>query len=675
MEVRRLRARGHPQTFGEIYGQEAPKKMLSRLIQEGQIGRSLLLHGSIGSGKTSLAWLYGAALNCEQPALDGSPCGACRVCFEPDPEQAGFHEYDVSGEGGRFDQIQKWLKPRRSRPTGLKHRIIFFDEAHNMADSAQDSLLKSVENGPLEHTRYLFATTEPNRLRPALRSRLLHVEVRPLSIPEAIRFLRDVAQEQGISCSNEALTLIAGLHSGLPRNLRRGLEEAKLGDKGHVEVDWVRTIFDVDHADTLVEYFQALGDGDDIQQTKLFFEWREPIIEKIRWIKSFLSEIYFNNLLVRSVLIDPLTNSIAFDQRKEIVDTFCARFGATDARHILPHWQEMMRFWVSPLHTSSEAAAHLQIALFHQFVNHDLPEIRLPQRKETKLVEPPRLPTYQLSETLTGYDVVEVFNKSSYLIQEYGAYFNACFELRPARFGIGRDDKLACDLIQAFDTDLEAQATRDFAETFARITLRARDELGQFGLVIAHMPALLRDKTGKAGVRMEDWLSCWKRERRTADGAITWTFSTRNIDRQALKFHWESVKKLCAGWENDDEEDSLNLRDELGLPRRKSMVFRHPPLVNFSTALQNESIADRCKYGMEPLYPIRDGAFNWVYRNWEQKEHQERQRLKEKFREELDSIHLLHSPTSEAAAIAEESLSKRWCFSPKERPRGWSGWW
>jgi DNA polymerase-3 subunit gamma/tau len=109
---------------------------------------------------------------------------------------------------------------------------------------------------------FCFATTEFNRIRRALQSRLAHLEVRPLSASDAISFLKIAADKEGIEYEPSALALLAGLKQGYPRDLLIGLEQVYEPGSGPLTTKQVREVFDVDHTQVLVEYFLALADGD-----------------------------------------------------------------------------------------------------------------------------------------------------------------------------------------------------------------------------------------------------------------------------------------------------------------------------------------------------------------------------------------------------------------------------
>ena len=289
-----------PQVFGQVFGQDYPVRILSELIKRGRVCRNLLLYGSVGSGKTTLARIYGMALNCNSPAEDGSPCLQCSSCRkigeEGDPLR--FAELDAPTFES-FDEFKETLNSFVRPPTLGRPRMIFFDEAHSIGRlrNGYDYLLKLVEEPP---PGIVFALPPPefDRISKALRSRFLQMEVRPLGLELGTKFLRDIANKEGIQYEDEALALLAGLGQGLPRDILQALDQVR--ELGDVTRERVRAVFGIDQSEKLVDYFMALAEGDFARQTQVISTWNEDLKEQVRLVQLFLLSLYYNNLLENS---------------------------------------------------------------------------------------------------------------------------------------------------------------------------------------------------------------------------------------------------------------------------------------------------------------------------------------------------------------------------------------
>ena len=196
--------------------------------QERAALRNILLYGSVGSGKTTLARIYAMALNCDSPDKDGSPCLRCSSCKkigeEGDPLR--FTELDAP-TFEMFDEFKETLNSFVRPPTLGRPRMIFFDEAHSIRRlrNGYDFLLKLVEEPP-PGIVFCFATTEFDQISKALRSRLLQMEIRPLGLELGTKFLRNIANTEGIHYEDEALALLVNRQSASACFLLRSASQA-----------------------------------------------------------------------------------------------------------------------------------------------------------------------------------------------------------------------------------------------------------------------------------------------------------------------------------------------------------------------------------------------------------------------------------------------------------------
>jgi DNA polymerase III subunit gamma/tau len=640
-----------PQRFEDVRGQEHPVRFLSGLIKRGQIGRNLLLHGAFGSGKTSLAYIYVRALNCESPTSAGSPCGTCRWCKEPDDREAGLYEYDVGGTGGDRDKIRSFLELYNHTPpsSAPKYRVLFFDEAHRLEPAAAESLLKNVEQ-PKQGVRYIFATTEYRRLLPTLRSRLNPLEIRALSPVQAIRFLQDVARRKGYEYDDAALRLLAGVKNGHPRDLVIGLEQ--VAAIGPVTTANVREMFDIDHTEVLVDYFRALADADKARQTEIMAQWNEPGVEKIKFVSAFLLAIYYNEILGEQIVVEPLTDSIR-SERAEILTRFMNRLAVPRASELEPYWREMIEFWAQPNAAEDEVAVLLRFSLFHALVNsnvvgHSRPLRRVVRRKATTAAPstaalPPDPGCWESTTPfLEADDVRSIVNRASFLIKEYGVLFNAAFRFRTALFGINAEED-ARRLVEEFVFDLQKLAgtySDEDAKTFAHLSTLERDDHGNLrARIVAHLPDAPANGPERSdwNDRIFTWASQWRDDQKVYVGVVE--VAVGEPGQSGLNFHWKQALDLCAGLdENVEDIDPSRTEPQPLLPLLKVPRREWRPAGRLdggrllaSPLLSAATIAPAGQHGTPPPSAIEDRAWEWIRKGWEFREYQKRQRRRQKY--------------------------------------------
>lgn len=672
-----------PRQFKDVWGQDAVVKQLSGLARARR-GSHLLLTGSYGSGKTTLIRIFARALNCEQLTEDGSPCEQCPSCRGASGDC--LVEYDVPGSGGDKDAIRAWVDLHNREPIGNNWKILFLDEAHALKPTAVDSLLKDVEE-PRRGVLFAFATTEPWELKPTLRSRTLPLEVRPLSVPDGVDFLKSIAERQGISYDRDALLLLACVKQGHPRDLLNGLGQVAGLGRG-VTVEAVKSLFAVHDAESLIEYFLALGRGDGTGQIAAMGRWRERLSSKIQGVQTLLTSIYYNELLGRKIVIDALLDTLTTD-RATIISAFCSRLGVDGPSELIPYWNVMLDFW-SRSRATDEEAARLQLCLFEDLVNRRLqqealepvgaPSARSRRVSTTAPVRPViAAPATEFEPVRSGDQYIgpahvrEIVNRASFFVQHNGQTFNAAFTIYPS-WRARSSEAGAISAIEQFREHLSAT----WGLTGAPITSIAtyeRDSGGVLGRVVAHVPALVDALAAEEA--LIGWCEGFQSDNRE-DLLVRLEARQGAPDARAMRFHWNSVMMLCALAQDGEGAfgDARRLPDDLRVAthmRRQTGPVRHPVL-EFSGALSSVSIENAQANGMQFLSAFDARAFSWVRKGWERSEHLDRQHEIAERRRKLSDIERLWVD-ADRRRNETEKLEASWRHRPESRPRRWRGWW
>ena len=230
-----------PATFAEVVGQEHVTEPLRTALSAGRINHAYLFSGPRGCGKTSSARIMARSLNCaEGPTPD--PCGKCDSCRALAPEGPGsidVTELDAASHGG-VDDARELRDRAFYAPAESRYRVFIIDEAHMVTTQGFNALLKIVEEPP-EHLIFIFATTEPDKVLPTIRSRTHHYPFR-LIPPSAMRDLleRNVAAE-GIHVDPAVYPLVIRAGGGSARDTQSVLDQLLAG-AGPEGVDYQRAV-------------------------------------------------------------------------------------------------------------------------------------------------------------------------------------------------------------------------------------------------------------------------------------------------------------------------------------------------------------------------------------------------------------------------------------------------
>jgi DNA polymerase-3 subunit gamma/tau len=250
-----------PQKFSEVIGQEHVTRTLQNALEQGRTAHGYIFSGHRGIGKTTVARILAAALNCRssnKPVAE--PCGVCESCTEIRAGNAvDVIEIDAATNRG-IDEIRELREAARYKPARDRFKIYILDEAHQITDAAFNALLKTLEEPP-DHIVFMLATTQPEDIPQTIRSRCQHFSFRAVKFDDIVGQLRDLVGREKIEADDDALALLAEAGDGSMRDALSILDQAIASSNGKITADSVRNLVGAAPAHVLEKVMQAIACG------------------------------------------------------------------------------------------------------------------------------------------------------------------------------------------------------------------------------------------------------------------------------------------------------------------------------------------------------------------------------------------------------------------------------
>ena len=251
-----LARKWRPKNFTEVMGQTHVVKALSNALNSGRVHHAFLFTGTRGVGKTTLARIFAKSLNCEQ-GMSATPCGQCSICVNVD--QGNFIdliEVDAASRTG-IDDMRELLDNIQYAPTQGRFKVYLIDEIHMLSKSSFNALLKTLEEPP-EHIKFLFATTDPQKLPVTVLSRCLQFNLKALQPDEITQQLSHILSSEDIQFDDSGIPLISRAADGSLRDALSLLEQAIAQGGGSIDAESVRSMLGTVKATHMDELVQSI---------------------------------------------------------------------------------------------------------------------------------------------------------------------------------------------------------------------------------------------------------------------------------------------------------------------------------------------------------------------------------------------------------------------------------
>jgi DNA polymerase-3 subunit gamma/tau len=311
-----------PATFAEVVGQEHVTEPLSTALDAGRINHAYLFSGPRGCGKTSSARILARSLNCEQGPTS-TPCGVCDSCVGLAPNAPGsidVVELDAASHGG-VDDTRELRDRAFYAPAQSRYRVFIVDEAHMVTTAGFNALLKIVEEPP-EHLIFIFATTEPEKVLPTIRSRTHHYPFRLLP-PRTMRgLIGRICEQENVVIDDAVYPLVIRAGGGSPRDTLSVLDQLVAGsddgpDGPHVSYQRALGLLGATDVALIDDAVDALGAAD----AEALFGAVESVIDAGHDPRRFAIDLLerFRDLIVLQAVPDAASRGV-IDAPEDVLD-------------------------------------------------------------------------------------------------------------------------------------------------------------------------------------------------------------------------------------------------------------------------------------------------------------------------------------------------------------------
>ena len=222
-----------PGSFDAVVGQEALTTTLKNAVKSGKLAHAYLFCGPRGVGKTTCARIFAKAINCQNPTAEGEACNECESC-KAFNEGRSYNIFELdAASNNSVENIKTLMEQTRIPPQVGKYKVFIIDEVHMLSTAAFNAFLKTLEEPP-SHVVFILATTEKHKILPTIISRCQIYDFERMTVPNIIKQLKMVAENEGITYEEEALNVIAEKADGGMRDALSVFDQAASFCQGNI---------------------------------------------------------------------------------------------------------------------------------------------------------------------------------------------------------------------------------------------------------------------------------------------------------------------------------------------------------------------------------------------------------------------------------------------------------
>ena len=279
-----------PATFDKLIGQENIARTLKNSILSGQLAHAYLFCGPRGVGKTSCARIFAKTINCSNPGPDMEPCGECESCRSfAKGNSYCIHELDAASNNS-VEDIRTLTDQVRIPPQIGRYSVYIIDEVHMLSQAAFNAFLKTLEEPP-EYAIFILATTEKHKILPTILSRCQTYDFNRIRVEDIVRNLKDIAAQENVNISDDALHIIAQKADGAMRDSLTLFDQTVAfcgGDITYEKVIGILNVLDYEYYFKLTDLLLA---GDFAAALVLFDEILSKGFDALHFISGLSSHL------------------------------------------------------------------------------------------------------------------------------------------------------------------------------------------------------------------------------------------------------------------------------------------------------------------------------------------------------------------------------------------------